>query len=357
MTTTEIDPWTQDSAWYNALSTFEKYGIKLPTRDYFKSLIKKVCKKLGVSREEIGIVAAPWATMCYQGNWRGVSFDAVSSLAENGTDIIFIEKLDMVRVVGKYADKYGIALVNSHGHLSDYAEELANKAKASGAHVAIAVDYDIPGILIASKLRGAIWLGVNDAMLEYFGISKEDKRRVVPYAPKRKRITDEKFEELVESDSRFNGKVDIDFLKRNKVELDAVLTEVGSRRLFKYFMDRLKHEYPKRNYTRVIESRPSLEDHYPIPIRNFTQYILDHVESITEEERKKIESELKDVDGFLDVPEKEKEIDKRYGDIIAADKHLKNIAKAIKNLASQEGYDLDQYDSQEKHHGGNDKKD
>ena len=121
-------------------------------------------------------------------------------------------------------------------------------------------------------------------------------------------------------------------------------------------MDLLKSAYPKRDYTRVIKSRPALEHHYPKAIRYFTQYISNHVESITEDERKKIESELKDFEGFLDVPKKEKEIDKRHGDIVESDKHLKNIAKALKNLASQEGYDLDQYDSPEKHHGENGKK-
>ena len=357
MTAKEIDDWTQDSPWYNSLPVFEKYGLKLPTRKHYKSLIRPVCKELGVTREQIGIVAAPWAIMYYKGEWKGVSFEDVKSLAENGTDIIFIEKLDQVRVHGKHADQYGIALVNSHGHLSDYAADLAEKAKVSGAHVAIVVDYDIPGVLIASKLKGVLWLGVNDAMLDHFGISKQNKNIVVPYAPKKKRITEENFEQLVNSDPRFAGKVDIEFLKRHKVELDAVLAEVGSRRLFEYFMDLIKERHPKRDYTRVIESRSALEHHYPKTIRQFNRYLSDHAESITEDEKKNIESELKDVEGFIDVPEKEKEIDKRHGDIIAADETLKKIANGIENLARQEGYDLDKYDIEEKHHGGSDKKD
>ena len=90
MTSVPPDEWTQDSAWYNALPIFEKYGIKLPSRKYFKSLIKAACEKLGVTREQLGIVAAPWATMYFDGNWTGVSFDAVNALANNGTDIVFI---------------------------------------------------------------------------------------------------------------------------------------------------------------------------------------------------------------------------------------------------------------------------
>jgi hypothetical protein len=79
--------------------------------------------------------------MYYKGEWLGVSFDAVGALAENGTDIIFIEKLDLVRVFGKYADIHGIALVNSHGHLTEYAEDLADQAEASGAHVGSPTSY------------------------------------------------------------------------------------------------------------------------------------------------------------------------------------------------------------------------
>jgi hypothetical protein len=132
---------------------------------------------------------------------------------------------------------------------------------------------------------------------------------------------------------------------RYKVELDAVLAEVGSERLFGYFMDLLKKAYPKRDYTRVISSKPSLEHHYHKSIRNFTKYLSSHAESITEKESEKIEEELKDVLGFIDVPEKEKEIDKRLGDIVEADEHLKDIASAIEGLASQEGYDLEKLDS------------
>ena len=59
------------------------------------------------------------------------------------------------------------------------------------------------------------------------------------------------------------------------------------------------------------------------------------------------------MEGFIDVPEKEKEIDKRLGDIIEADQHFKDIAVAIEGLARQQGYDLSQFEAeeQEKHPG------
>ena len=119
-------------------------------------------------------------------------------------------------------------------------------------------------------------------------------------------------------------------------------------------MDLLKKAYPKRDYTRVISSKPSLEHHYPKSIRNLEQYISNHVDSLVKKESEEIESELKDIKGFIEVEEKKKEIDKRLGDIVEADEHLKDIASAIEDLASQEGYDLEKLDSQERNHGEND---
>ena len=230
--------------------------------------------------------------------------------------------------------------VHSHGHLSDYAHDLAKMAKVSGAHVAIVTDYDIPGILIASALQGVVWLGVNEEMLKHFGLFKENKQRVVPYNPKKDRIKPETFKKMVESDNRFYGTVDIDFLKENKVELDAILSHVGSERLWNYLMNKLKESYPTRDYTRVISSKPSLLDHYPQTIKNFNQYIHSHVDSLIAKESEKIESELKDVEGFIDVKEKRQDIDKRLGKLIENDKHLTGMASKIEEMVKKAGYDI-----------------
>ena len=213
-------------------------------------------------------------------------------------------------------------------------------AKVSGAHVAIVTDYDIPGILIASALQGVVWLGVNEEMLKHFGLFKENKQRVVPYNPKKDRIKPETFKKMVESDNRFYGTVDIDFLKENKVELDAILSHVGSERLWNYLMNKLKESYPTRDYTRVISSKPSLLDHYPQTIKNFNQYIHSHVDSLIAKESEKIESELKDVEGFIDVKEKRQDIDKRLGKLIENDKHLTGMASKIEEMVKKAGYDI-----------------
>lgn len=339
-----VNESTQDSVWYNCLPIMERMNIKV-TREHFKKVIKRVCDKLGITREQLGIVAAPWATMYYNGSWPNVSFEAINSLAQNGTDIIFFEKLDIVRVLGKYADIYGIAFVNSRGHLSDYAKDLADAAKNSGAHIAIMTDYDIPGIMIASGVAGIPWLGVNEDMLTHFGLSKQDKHIVVSYTPAKKAISNENLNTLLD-DERFED-VDIAFLKHNKIELDAVLATVGDERLWEYLMNKMAELYPERDYNRVINSKPTLLDYYPKAIRNFNRYISRHVDSLVHEEVLKIESELENVEGFIDVKDKEEEIDKRLGKFVENDQQLKDIASKIKEVADKEGYDIDQIEEEE----------
>jgi hypothetical protein len=59
-------------------------------------------------------------------------------------------------------------------------------------------------------------------------------------------------------------------------------------------------------------------------------------EEITEEERAKIEAELQEVEGFIDVEDKRKEIDKRHGDIIKDDKTLNDVAAKIEDVLQEE---------------------
>jgi uncharacterized protein with HEPN domain len=158
--------------------------------------------------------------------------------------------------------------------------------------------------------------------------------------PKKKRIDPDDFKDLVESDERFTGLVDIDFLKKNKIELDAILAAVGSEELWKYLMEELKESYPVRDYNRAISSRPSLLNHYPQSIRNLVRYMHNHVDSLISNEREKIEAELGNVEGLIEVERKKEEIDKRLGDIVEADPRLKKIGLELEELITKEGYDI-----------------
>lgn len=328
---------TQDSLWYNALPLFEKYNVRYSniSRAHFKQEIRKLCKEHDIAREQIGILAAPWGTMFFNGEWYDISYDTIKELAEKGTDIVFIEKRDIVMALGIYASAKGVALVNTHGILSDYTEELAELAHISGGHVAILTDYDIPGILIASKLGQSVpRLGIDERTLRHFGISRDDTTVVIPYTAKRKRLKEENLQELVENDSRFNSKdvVDIDFLRRRKIEIDAILAKVGPERFWQYLQDLLGKEFEKRDYGRVIDSEPDLSSHYPPIIKRLQSFFDNHVSKITEDKSNEYSEELEEVEGFIDVKEKEREIDEELGKIVESDPILKEIADAIEQI-------------------------
>jgi len=334
---------TQDSLWYNALPLFERYDVKYSndSRAHFKNCIRQLCKEHGIAREEIGIIASPWASMFFKGEWYDVSFDTIQDLAEKGTDIVFIEKRDIVRALGKYASSVGVALVNTHGLLSDYAEDLAELANTSGAHIAIFTDYDIPGLLIASKLNQNVpRLGVDERMLRHFGISHGNTRLVIPYNAKKDRLGPTKLRLLIKNDKRFNSNdIDIDFLKYEKIEIDAILSEVGAKTLWQYLQDLLQKEFPTRDYTRVIDPTPDLSKHYPPIIEKLRLYFDKVTDKITKEESEKIEEELEDVEGFIDVEKMEKEIlDDRLGKIVKEDKHLTEVAEALVKLVEEKGW-------------------
>ena len=158
------DRWAQDSVWYNFQPVLQKHGINI-TRETVKKLIRVVCANLGVTRESLGIFAAARAEMYFDGRWSSVSYNAIEELAGNGTDVIFIEKLDLVEVLS-----------------TEYGKKLVRAADRSGGHVAIITDYDVYGLHIASKVSGIPRIGIDEETLNYFGLVKVPPL-VLSYSP------------------------------------------------------------------------------------------------------------------------------------------------------------------------------
>ena len=83
--------------------------------------------------------------------------------------------------------------------------------------------------------------------------------------------------------------------------------------LLEFIMDKLLEFYPRRNYNRVIElptkdSDIDETDLYPTAIRNLILHIRKVVENAVKETEEKIKSQQENVEGFLDVSEKNKKI-------------------------------------------------
>ncbi|MGH9857035.1 MAG: hypothetical protein ACRD4B_04235, partial [Acidobacteriota bacterium] len=263
-----------------------------------------MCESLGKTREEFGIIAKARATMYFSGGWNSVSFDAIEDLAKHGTDIIFIEKIDVVDLLSKYADKYGIALVDTQGFLTDYGRDLINSATAEGGNTAIVSDWDASGIRIAHDAGDIPRLGIDQEMLDHFGLNRNSPTVSVPMHAKIDVMTPIKG--LVDADA-FN------FLSTRKVEIDAVIAVVGSERFWEYLIEKLKEYYPTRDYTRVINPEPVTSEYYPPIVLDLQTTLGKYIKLILEEESSNVEEELSEVEGFIeDISEKRKEIYNRY---------------------------------------------
>jgi hypothetical protein len=324
MSIKERETRSQSTVWYLALPLFEKYGVKLPERKSFIKKIKTVCKNLGKTREEFGIFAKARATMYYSGVQTAVSYKEIENLAHKGTDIIFIEKEAIVQVLCQYADKHGIALVDTEGFFTDYGRDLVEAAEESGANTAVVSDYDASGIKLAHDAGDIPRLGVDQDMLDYFGLDRESTTLSIPVTAEIDLMT--RIKDLVSADV-------FEYLGRRKVEIDAVIAVVGSERFWEYLIKKLEEHYPTRDYTRVMSASPGLSDYYPASLKDIENCILHYVDAIVAKKQEEVETELEEYEGIIDdIVEKRKEIEKEQGAILEEDENLKELNKKFAEL-------------------------
>jgi 5S rRNA maturation endonuclease (ribonuclease M5) len=320
MATIEYRKRTQDSIWYNLLPAMEKNNIKVQ-REWIKTLIRKVCNKLGITRESIGIMAGARATMFFNGRWSSVKFEDIQDLAKLGTDIVVIEKMDIVEVLSEHASKYGVALLNTSGYFTEYGVDLMNAAEAARGHVVILTDYDDHGLQIATKAPGIVRIGIDEETLRYFGLNR-DKLSI----PGQKHLKNFGF--LDEYDDKV---VDKAFVKRRRVEIDAVLAEVGGERLWEFIQHKLVELHRIRDYNRALEM-PSPETLYPEPVQNTLTFVHEHVSKSIEAKQQEIMKSLSETEGLIDVKDRGNEIQKVLQKEVDSDPGMKKIVDAFEKL-------------------------
>jgi hypothetical protein len=173
----------------------------------------------------------------------------------------------------------------------------------------------LTGINIASHSpKDMPWIGIDDVTLEYFNLNRENLSAEATNI----RILDS-VRKKVAGDERFKN-VDLEFLKELRIEIDAILAQVGDERFWEYIIYKLKQLYPKRNYNRAIPlpERYSKEksDLLPTATKKLIRYIMDLTEDGTKETENAIRAEQENIDGFLDIQEQKK-------------KNLERLARAL----------------------------
>jgi hypothetical protein len=139
-----------------------------------------------------------------------------------------------------------------------------------------------------------LWIEVGQSLK---GLKKKNRRKwkqiTIAAATTRmqsfRKILEAKLQEILQEPRFGPDRVDIKFLRKDKVEIDAVLTKAGAaedpkaaEKIWNYIMDILKQEFKKRNYNRAIsdERLASLVKHYAEIIRKFRSYTNNHGKKI-----------------------------------------------------------------------------
>jgi hypothetical protein len=325
------DRWTQSTVFYRLRPIMIKNHIMV-TRRHITSRIKNICEeKLDKKREELGIIAADRAQLFFRGRWHDVGLDELPSLMKMGTDLLVIEKEGVAEVLSPFADKMGIALLNTRGFLTEYATMLSSLSKQQGCNVAILTDFDVSGLLLARKVPDIYRIGIDFDTLEYLRLESSEVEE--DYTPDNNHI--KPLEEIADQ----NGDDDLDeylnFVTHKRIEIDSVLAKVGSKKFWDFLVSRLNEKFPTRNYNRAITIPKQV---LPTVLEELVELAAEKVASFLKPEYERITKELAQVFGFItvDIKEKEKEIVKRLKDKIESDKDLKSFIKKIKDMKEEE---------------------
>lgn len=341
------DRWTQSTVFYYLRPILEKAGIKLSktTRKTIQGqYIKAICKELGVTRAELGIVAADRAQMYFRGRWDDVGIDELDTLMNYGVDVLIIEKEGVAQALSNYADEYGIALVNTRGFLTENVSLLSNLAKKTDGNIAILTDYDISGMLIAIKApKNVPRIGIDFKTIEYFGIEKSSlydlEESYEPPESHLKSVEKQVDNILIDglSEDSFDLASNIQYLKRKRIEIDSIIKYVGNARFWDFVIDRLKKEFPTKNYNRAINVPSSV---IPEPLEKLTKIVNRKVTKVLKPHVMDKKKSFKNYEGFAPVKEFEEDIIKEFKNIVEhEDENMVPLLDDIRDVINK--YELD----------------
>jgi hypothetical protein len=325
------DRWTQSTVYYRLRPQLIKKGIDVQ-RKYITSQIRRACEKtLGKTRAELGIVAADRAQLYFRGQWYDVGLDELDQLMHLGTDMLIIEKEGVAEVLSPFADKMGIALLNTRGFLTEYATMLSSLSKENGCNVAILTDFDVSGLLLARKVPGVYRIGIDFDTLNYFRLNLEDVEE--QYKAENNHLKPLQEMGPAEGEDEITFTKNLEYITNKRIEIDSILAKIGNEPFWKYLIQSLVNRFPKRNYNRSIDVPKYV---MPDIIGEFLNKIKNKIVSTVRSEYELIKDELLDSEGTFDnVNEEEEKITTRFKTAIEKDEKLLPILTKVQKLSDE----------------------
>jgi 5S rRNA maturation endonuclease (ribonuclease M5) len=245
--------WTQSDVFYATrkllIDTYH-YKNEEISRDYITKTIKEVCEyDLGVKREDIGILAADRAQLYFRGKWMDVGLKEIEQLSMYGIALLIIEKEGVAEQLRIFADQKGIALLNTRGFLTEYAEILSKKSEKEGCKVAILTDFDASGLVLAAKAPNAYRIGIDFEIIRELGLDIKDVEE--EYKPETKHL-----KPLEEGGKHADlyPKEWIDYITIKRVEINSVTEALNDNQKFwNWVVEKLRNRFTNWDYTRAVD--------------------------------------------------------------------------------------------------------
>ena len=128
--------------------------------------------------------------------------------------------------------------------------------------------------------------------------------------------------------------------ENKRIEIDSVLTKVGSKKFWDFLVIRINERFPTRNYNRAITFPKQV---LPTVLEELVELASKKVASFLKPEYEKITKELAQVCGFItvDIRVKQEEIVKRLkhkieSDNVVSNKDLESFIKKIEDMKEDE---------------------
>ena len=323
------DRWTQSTVYYRTRKRMLERGVRLTERETITRQIKEICEEWKVAREELGIYAADRAQLYFRGEVRDVNLEEMHSLKQSGTDLVIIEKEGVAEVLSPFAAKYGIAILNTRGFLTDYAKALSELSE----HVVILTDLNDSGLEIANKVPDIPRIGIDFGTLEYFELEHKDVEEDYQHGDHFKNL--HRLSEEGELDEDIDAL--LPYIENKRIEIDSVLAEVGNERFWEFVIYKLLELFPHRNYNRAIKTP---QDIIPEEVEDLIETLKKKCNEVAASKRKQIETQLKDFEGFIDnIDKKDEDIEQEIRNTLSQDNDIKSLLSDIENLEKK--YDLE----------------
>lgn len=315
-----------------------KAAAKARTRNTIQvKYIKEICDSLEIRRIDIGILAGEAGHLYYRGEHYAVSLDDLDSLKLKGVIILIIEKRGISELLRYIADKYGIALLSTQGFLTENVLDLAYLAKSTGGKVAILTDYDISGVLIAYQVPEVLRIGIDIQTLQALGIADKQRELEEYYFPNETHKT-----KVKENLDDFDFDVDFDYLSERRIEINAVIKEVGAEHFWEWIVARLEDEFGEDlAYDRAIKI-PEAKEFVPHELVDTNTIVINRIRDVWKPEHDRKKKELQHynahVKGMIDdVYDYQDGLRDEFRDLIDEHADTKTMVNDLKKFIKKHG--------------------